>query len=66
MNFNDPNERLAFIENNGVEAYNKAVEEHTRKSTVTTVCGHDIILISTKFGKMCQVSVKCRRLDELF
>jgi hypothetical protein len=55
MDWDNPAERLALIERIGVEAYNEALAEHLKKTTISAVGGHGIRAIRTKFGKLYQV-----------
>lgn len=55
MNWNNPADRLALVERVGIEAYSKAFEEHMKKSTVVTVCGHAIRKTGSRFGQLFQV-----------
>ena len=55
MDWDNPAERLALIERIGVKAYNEAHAEHIRQTTISTVGGHGIRAIRTKFGKLYQV-----------
>jgi hypothetical protein len=55
MDWDDPVARLALIERIGTQAYNDALAEHIRKTTLSTVGGHGIRAIRTRFGRLYQV-----------
>ena len=53
--FNDPEQRLDYLLHHGVDAYNKAMEDHFAK-VVETVNGHAIRLVhSMRFGALYMV-----------
>lgn len=67
MDWGDPAARAALIESVGPAAYNKAFDEHRRKSTIARVNGHDIRPIGTRFGRLFQVGetgVAYRTMEE--
>lgn len=52
----DPEFRADFIEKNGIEAYNAALREHLKHSTVAVVNGHAIRIVKTeRFGTLYAV-----------
>jgi len=55
MDWDNPAERLALIERIGTQAYNDALAEHLRQTTISTVSGRGIRTIRTKFGRLYQV-----------
>jgi hypothetical protein len=55
MDWDNPAERLALIERIGTQAYNDALAEHVRRTTISTVGGHGIRAMRTSFGKLYQV-----------
>ena len=53
--FNDPEQRLDYLLLHGVDAYNKAIEDHFAK-VVEIVNGHPIRLVHTmRFGALYMV-----------
>jgi hypothetical protein len=60
-NWDDPEDRLRFIEAVGIEAYNKAFAEPRVRSRITTVNGYDIRRVSTRFGRLFMVEGGDRR-----
>ena len=55
IDFNDPEQRLDYLLHHGVDAYNKAMEDHFAK-VVETVNGHAIRLVhSMRFGALYTV-----------
>jgi len=51
--FNDPEQRLDYLLHHGVDAYNKAMEDHFAKTVVETVNGFNIRLVhSMRFGAL--------------
>ena len=56
IDFNDPEQRLDYLLHHGVDAYNKAMEDHFAKKVVETVNGHPIRLVHTmRFGALYMV-----------
>lgn len=56
LNGDDPVARLRYVEAHGPDAYNKAMEEWHRKSTVAVVNGHAIREVrSARFGRIFMV-----------
>ena len=55
MDWDNPAERLALIERIGTQAYNDALAEHVRQTTISTVGGHGIRAMRTRFGRLYQV-----------
>ena len=56
IDFNDPEQRLDYLLHHGVDAYNKAMEDHFAKTVVETVNGHPIRLVHTMhFGALYMV-----------
>ena len=54
--FSDPGQRLDYLVHHGVDAYNKAMEDHFAKAVVETVNGHPIRLMHTmRFGALYMV-----------
>ena len=54
--FSDPEQRLDYLLQHGVDAYNKAMEDHFAKTVVETVSGHPIRLVHTmRFGALYMV-----------
>ena len=54
--FSDPEQRLDYLLQHGVDAYNKAMEDHFAKTVVETVNGHPIRLVHTmRFGALYMV-----------
>ena len=54
--FNDPEQRLDYLLHHGVDAYNKAMEDHFAKTVVETVNGFNIRLVhSMRFGVLYMV-----------
>ena len=52
----DPEQRLDYLLQHGVDAYNKAMEDHFAKTVVETVNGHPIRLVHTmRFGALYMV-----------
>ena len=53
--FSDPGQRLDYLVHHGVDAYNKAMEDHFAK-VVETVNGHAIRLVHTmRFGALYMI-----------
>jgi hypothetical protein len=51
--FNDPEQRLDYLLQHGIDAYNKAMEDPFAKTVVETVNGHSIRLVHTmRFGAL--------------
>ena len=55
IDWDDPESRLALIERVGVEAYNKALEEHWAATAVDNVNGYPIRTVTTRFGRLFAV-----------
>jgi uncharacterized protein YeaO (DUF488 family) len=55
MDWDDPASRYALIEQIGPEAYNKALEDHIKETTVAVVGGHAIRPVGSRFGRLFQV-----------
>jgi hypothetical protein len=54
--FSDPEQRLDYLLRHGVDAYNKAMEDHFAKTVVETVNGFNIRLVySMRFGALYMV-----------
>ena len=54
--FSDLEQRLDYLLHHGVDAYNKAMEDHFAKTMVKTVNGHPIRLVHTmRFGALYMV-----------
>jgi hypothetical protein len=54
--FSDPEQRLDYLLQHGIDAYNKAMEDHFAKTVVETVNGHPIRLVhSMPFGALYMV-----------
>ena len=59
--FSDPEQRLDYLLQHGVDAYNKAMEDHFAK-VVETVNGHAIRLVhSMRFGALYMVDDELNR-----
>lgn len=52
---NDPVGRLRAAEALGPDGYNKAMEDHFRKSSFMTVAGHNLRRVSSRFGTLIAV-----------
>lgn len=55
MNWDDPAERLRLAERVGPDGYNKAILAHHRATTVSTVNGHAIRPVNSRFGRLFMV-----------
>ena len=55
MDWDNPADRLALIERIGTQAYNDALAEHHRRTTISTVGGHAIRAMRTRFGRLYHV-----------
>jgi hypothetical protein len=55
IDWSDPAARLALIERIGPEAYNAALAEHQRASTVATVKGRGIRPIASRWGRLFMI-----------
>ena len=55
INWDDSEERARLVEEIGLNAYNEAIAEHIKQSTVATVAGHSIRPVGSRFGKLWQV-----------
>jgi hypothetical protein len=55
MNWDNPEDRAALVQQIGVEAYNKAYENYIDESTVSIVGGHKIRPVNSRFGKLFNV-----------
>jgi len=54
--FSDPEQRLDYLLQHGIDAYNKTMEDHFAKTVVETVNGHPIRLVHTmRFGALYMV-----------
>jgi hypothetical protein len=54
--FSDPEQRLDYLLQHGIDAYNKAMEDRFAKTVVETVNGHPIRLVHTmRFGALYMV-----------
>jgi hypothetical protein len=54
-NWDDPESRLALIEQVGAAEYNRRHAEHVKASTVSTVNGHAIRPVGSRFGTIFMV-----------
>lgn len=55
VDWNDPAARAFHIETVGPEEYAKQFAQHVADSTITTINGHAIRPVMTRFGKLYQV-----------
>lgn len=55
MNWDDPSERAALIEKIGPEAYNEAMRKHREESVISTIGGHAIRPVGSRFGRLYMV-----------
>lgn len=55
MNLDTPEGRLAAAESLGTDGYNRAMREHHQRQTISTVAGHDLRSVSSRFGRLVMV-----------
>ncbi len=55
MDWDNPAERAALIEQVEPEEYNRLLRKHLAESVLKTVAGHDIRPVNTRFGKLFSV-----------
>ena len=64
-NLDDPEERSSLVENEGPEAYNKAMSEKFKKSVITNVNGYDLYIVNTQFGRLIHIDGTKKAFREL-
>lgn len=55
MDWDDPAERSALIERVGPQEYNRQFAEHRKSSVISTVAGHEIRPVGSRFGRLFAV-----------
>jgi hypothetical protein len=65
IDWDDPQARFRLIERVGVAEYNRLHDEYREKSVVSTVNGHKIRPVQTRFGTLYHVGTTDRAFTNL-